>query len=56
MASRVALAVAIYALATIVSIAIFRGRRIGLFIDGALLIALYYHLSTLRRTRGSTGY
>jgi hypothetical protein len=47
-AARVATAIVVYALATALSVAVFHGRSAGLFIDGALLLGLFYYLSTTR--------
>lgn len=53
-ARRVALAIVVYAIATAGSVFVFHGQSVGLFIDGALLVALFYYLSTLgRRSSGS---
>lgn len=44
---RIAVAVLVYAAATIASVAAFGGGGVGLFIDGALLVGLFYYLAVL---------
>ena len=48
---RVVLALVVYALATAISVALFRDSGIGLVIDGALLLGLFYYLASLARGR-----
>ncbi len=50
---RILVALGMYAAATLVSVAFFRGSGLGLVVDGALLIGFLYYLSTLRRAGGA---
>lgn len=48
---RVVVAVVIYALATAISVALFRESGVGWVIDGALLLGLFYYLASLVRRK-----
>jgi len=49
--TRVLIALAIYAAATLISVMMLHARSLGLFVDGALLLCFMYYLTTLARAR-----